>query len=436
MRRFRAVARVATVKRFRLNDLPATAKLSPAYRTTTNWEEKMKKMWLVTFAIFCFVGIASKASAGEVVRIWQEVSVKEFTPFYNAMQKNGWANKTGISVDGLSTVAFSHAVEKSLAEKGDEKLYKELFQKWNGLTGESITSVEFRAKGSNFGYFIASIEDMKKPIAEVVAVAKINPALEVKRLQEKMKVLSLRGGKSDKEVASLKKQIETLQTKMSENESFKGDSLQSINSLDAEIKSLQRGEFTSSIKKAIDDQIEIALLEDEARISDLESGVNRLERTIKEGGKEVDGLKEVVDNRTNFLFFSTALLFVGLVILFVKFRGALKTLPAKQEELKPEPVVDHQEMSITNEESLQPDKLKDLPIGGSVELEFKDCDGTVYYLDVERSAENKVTVYGVLRQLGQQAPLVIDSLEGVLGKIYRAAKGGRVVGLPQLKLVA
>lgn len=94
------------------------------------------------------------------------------------------------------------------------------------------------------------------------------------------------------------------------------------------------------------------------------------------------------------------------------------------------------EMSGVYVDDIHPDVINGLTIGNFIEVMVKPIDPNdcrSWQLKVRRTGISELTIEGVIRQIGHDAPLVIHSLNGVENAIHRAAKSGRLVG--QLQVV-
>lgn len=440
-------------------------------------------------ALICLLLMAVSVNAVAAVRVWHNSAGEGFGNFYAAMQKNGWADERGISVSGISDVAYGYAEKAGLVENADKQIFIILFQKWNGLSGEFVSPEAFKAKGTGTGFWIGSLEEMKIPVTS--KVTKTDTTDEILNLQEEIKKLSLKGGKSHEEVVILQSRLEALNAEVKArnegNTKFKAEIQGTVNSMNQSIKSL-KNEF-GAMGSGLDERIQAKV---DAGVQSLQGSIDAQNKSVDEAKgdaaaalktakgvvQKFDDVTEKVGRQGTATIVGFVLLFVAFILLAIKLWPVAKILrkhentlfgiPGKnggkgtpgltslsgrvlkleEEDAATDKTFERLEGEIGDlkqsheqlidrvgrffdEELIQPNKLKALPIGGRVEvaLQHPHEEDNKIYLEVERSGEDKVTVHGAVRQSGQSAPLVIDSLAGVPSAINKAAKAGRIVGV-------
>ena len=406
-------------------------------------------------AFVCFLLLVGNASAS--VQIWQKVVGEDFPIFDAAMQERGWVSEKGYKVEGISAAACSIALNKGLITESakDKESCTKLFPKRNGLAGEFISVKDFMNHIAKNGIHIDSIKEMEK---SVTAINKSDIANKVQATEIHLEALN----------AEVKAGTKS-------NNSFKASVNETLNDMSRNLGAL-KNKLTVATGKELDDRVkakvDAAAKVQEGQYAVLNNRVNGLEGGAKDVKDRLDR-NEVNNNETKgtvgrlvsnttagfaLIFFVLLALAFIIVKLFSKVKkqgdvlfgkGTIPSLSRKIESL--EDVVSteieglkqaHQQLAEKvldfdfDESEIQPDKLEALEVGERFELFLTSVDdGNEYRLEVEKTGENKITVYGAFRQLGQTAPLVIDSMKGVPAKIHRAARDGRIKAVKRVASV-
>lgn len=364
----------------------------------------------------------------------------------------------------------------------EEAVYKWAWLKVNNLR-PGITSVEqFRQiVGKNGGLRLVTAADMKpapavaEAKATAPAVAQAAPAstsapkpatapavaadvVKVQALAAQLSALQEKVGKGEASVRSLKGQIAAYEQQLRSVRSVNERVEKAVEELLSGLKALRNGVLTKEQMREISSNVDQQLNQLTARVDGLEGN-----------------LEEVSTYSTSALV-GVGVLGFAMIGLWLWQRGSSKKIAAVQVQalesstrvtgvesraadleermLGLETRVHHPETGLTatnqlaseakelakvavgctfDESIVSADKLRALPLGERVELPVvSTASGHDLLLEVERTGESQVTIHGALRQKGQTAPLVIDSLEGVVGKIYRAEKRGCLTGLATL----
>jgi chaperonin cofactor prefoldin len=173
-----------------------------------------KKFLSLFVTLLLLVGGAGAAET----RIWEKAASSGFPSFYKGMETNGWTAPNGISVEGLTIVAFEHAKKQSLANDAEWGAFAQLFRQRNKLSGEYITTEQFIATGKDVGFFVGSLTDMRQAlgsggvaVSAAPAVAPVTaPNENLRRLEQEVLTLNKKEGKSAQEIAMLRSKLDEL----------------------------------------------------------------------------------------------------------------------------------------------------------------------------------------------------------------------------------
>ncbi len=440
---------------------------------------------LSVFVFLLWVGVVQAAE----IRTLQYVSDETFEAFFIPMKKNGWAHRElGINIDGMANIAFGDAKVVGLVTDSDKEAFIKLFRQRHGLTGEYISAEAFRAISSGKGFYTGSLADLRQAMSNPAPVAKVAPAdTALQQLRAENEALAKKVGESKQDIAVLESKQIALDAGLKAVNESKNSLKQLLDSVNNKVNALRNGRFTATMGEAIDEQAK-ALFEtksaaqqktdaaQDTKIAEAKSAATDASIAAKGAASTVDWFV----SSFSVWFLLLTIVVVGVVIwLGVMSKKVWKlgnvvfgkgTIPGLSKEVKDlledREIAEkdagkveerfsgleqsHQQLKATlgdlqqsheqlinrvgryiDEELIQPNKLKALPIGGRIEvaLQHPDDEDNKVYLEVERSADDQVTVHGALRQKGQTAPLVVDSLAGVPSAINKAAKAGRIVGV-------
>lgn len=161
--------------------------------------------------------VGGGANAAET-RIWEKAASSGFPSFYKGMETNGWTAPNGISVEGLTIVAFEHAKKQGLTNDAEKGAFEQLFRQRNKLGGEYITPEQFIATGKDVGFFVGSLTDMRQALGAGGVAVSAAPAVapvavpneNLRRLEAEVLALNRKEGKSTAEIAMLRGKLDEL----------------------------------------------------------------------------------------------------------------------------------------------------------------------------------------------------------------------------------
>lgn len=376
----------------------------------------------------------------ESVRIWQNAAGEGFPSFYASMQKNGWADERGISVEGLRTVAYGYAEKNNLVEASDKQSYTKLFQQWNGLSGEFVTVEAFKAKGVGSGFWIASIEEMQKPVS--VSITKSDVNTEVTKLQEEVKKLSSRVSASKSEESQLMGQIAKVsaeaETRDRDSRSFFSTGIKNVTSLFE--KGI--GDLKKELAGAQDEQVQAKVdhyAAEQKKVDDAQTlSIDAIGNTVAAVDVRVQTMEKAMKDSPvlawgNNIFYAAGVL---ALLLIAAVAIALRRTTAVKQEVKEEVSKVNDRVSVVEEQVggrvfVDSDTLAEI-----VELAKQQNEegkgnfqrlltvgNDAYTLRFIYTSPGKVKVEGIK---DQTEPVKNDNLKSV---ILRAAGSGRIEGV-------
>ncbi|MCD5381526.1 MAG: hypothetical protein LR008_03055 [Candidatus Pacebacteria bacterium] len=412
----------------------------------------MKKLSKKLVAFVCLLVMTASAYAVEPQRLWLNATGKNFSSTISALQTSGWADKEKILNIGLAKYAYDYALANNLirfAAKSNqtEKGWIEYFRRYNNMSSEYTTIAEFKRKGQakNGGYWIPI--EQKYLNANAIAMDGLAKFLaKFKSVSKQVDSNSSTMSSLSKELSDLSKSINSLQ---GENTNLKTTVVSLQESLDA----FENGRLTDSMLSAIDSQVKQQLIEISGLAKNVKNSVSSLEQVDIYHSEQISSIVSEV-NYIKYALIALSLLVAGVILLtWYKHKLARKmtkridSLSSETDSclkavasLKDDNRFLKQEAGkyIFDENLVSKSNLEKLEIGGSaVDLSLDSTDETrnSISLEVRRTGSNQVTIWGAYRDIYQQTPLVVDSLDKVANKIYRAGARNCLEGIDKVQKV-